>query len=297
VIKKEKNKRIVMTKNWQDSDWLALLDPIVRKAGELLLSYYGTDLELTEKKDRSFATPADLTSENYLKQALWGLLPEAKILAEESGVGEPGVGRGDYCWVIDPLDGTNNFARNISYFCVSVALTYKSKPVVGIIFDPVHDELFFAQQGRGAICNGKIMHVSNPEDSGTGSNIISGKLIALGLPHDRVARIPLARLADQLAYQAAGIRYMGSAALDLAYVACGRFDGAALNAYYWWDVAAGILLVQEAGGMVTGVKTGTRTGLEVEPENQFCLAGGRGVQAALQDLVQDTVKNMAKKMD
>lgn len=269
-----------MDKNWQDKNWCVLLDPIVRKAGALLLSYYGTHLEHIEKQDKSFATAADVASEQYLKQALLGLLPEAQILAEESGIGELGNRQGDYCWVIDPLDGTNNFARNISYFCISVALTYKSKPVVGVIFDPVHDELFFAQEGQGATCNGKSIRVSQEQAKNKLASL-SGKLVTLGLPYDKKARIPLVRLADHLAYQAAGIRYMGAVALDLAYVASGRLDGAALSTLYWWDVAAGIILIEEAGGVITD-----KDGMPVRPGYQFCLAGSKPVYAQLQDLVK-----------
>lgn len=253
-----------------DRNWQQDLEPILRSAGDILLSYYGKDLQIKEKPQNGFVTQADIASEQYLISALHELLPEASFFAEESGVS----GTSDYCWVIDPLDGTTNFAHGIPYWCISVALTHKNIPIVGAIYVPLQDDYFFAQTGKGAWCNGVAIKVSRPEK-------LAFALIAIGIPYPNDQRQSIVHLGERIATEAYGIRHLGSIALDLANISCGRLDGVVLTGLAWWDVAAGIVLLQEAGG-----KIGDFEGQPLTPGYQTGIAGS--------DLVYNSLKSFIK---
>ncbi len=255
----------------QKIDWQACLEPIVRKAGDILLSYYGKQLIRQEKPRHGFVTEADHASEQYLIENLAKVLPEASFFAEESGKS----GSGEYCWVIDPLDGTTNFAHGLPYFCISVALTHKDIPIVGIIFQPLSNEVFFAQSGKGAFLNGDKINVSAPVG-------FDKSLIALGLPYAKSKSVPLIHAAESVIKQAYAFRHLGAIALDLAYVAAGHLDGVFFTHLAWWDVAAGMLLIQEAGGMISDF-----TGNALNPAYNSCIAGGLQVYETLQSLLRD----------
>ncbi len=254
----------------EKKNWLPILEPIMRNAGAILMKYFRNGLTRSYKKEHGFFTEADLASEKYLIEQLSALLPDAAIIAEESGNKDGG----DYAWVIDPLDGTTNFVHGLPYFCVSVALTYKNDPIVGAIFQPIHDEFFYAQRNCGALLNNNSINVSESSDFGK-------SLIALGLPYDRQKRVPLLKAANKLSTKAYGIRHFGAAALDLAYVSCGRFDGCFFSHLAWWDVAAGLLLVQEAGGIVTDFG-----GNPIDPDYVSCMGAGKIVHNTLKNIVQ-----------
>ena len=219
--------------------------PVIKQAGAIVLSYFNTQLTRTEKVehgvDNGFVTQADLASEKYLIETLHTLLPEAGFFAEESGK-QGNIT--DYCWVIDPLDGTTNFAHGLPYFCVSVALTYKNVPVFGMIYQPITDELFWAIQGQGAFLNGTAVTISKaPFNQG---------VIALALPYAKDTGCKqLLSTSWQIEQAAYTVRILGAAALDIAYVAAGKMEGVILQELGWWDVAAGMILVQEAGGIVS----------------------------------------------
>jgi len=173
--------------------------------------------------------------------------PGLPVMAEESA---PGVRAADLMWVIDPLDGTTNYARGYPYFCCSLALWREGRPVVGVVYEPLRDELFEARQGGGAFLNGRSIRVSDTAE-------LSEALLATGIPYDRLEN-PQTNL-DRfclLTMCSRGVRRGGSAALDLCHTACGRLDG------YWelrinpWDVSAGGLMVEEAGGRVTDLRGG-----------------------------------------
>ncbi len=221
-------------------DWSARLEPIMRSAGELLLSYTGTQLKRSYKHGKQLVTEADIASEQFLIKELRVLLPDASFCAEESG----SSGSGRFSWVIDPLDGTTNFAQGLPYFCISVALTFDGIPQVGAIYIPLTQEFFYAEQGKGAWCNGKSIQVSNTSDLADG-------VIAVGLPYGYDERAVLLHAIESVARSARAIRHLGAVAFDLAYTACGRFDGTVLAGLAWWDVAAGMLLIEQAGGIVT----------------------------------------------
>ncbi|HRN77986.1 MAG TPA: inositol monophosphatase family protein [Candidatus Dependentiae bacterium] len=248
-------------------DWQQQLEPIMRAAGDIILSYVPTAQQLTRmpKSGNSFATQADIASEEFLKKELHALLPEASILAEESGSSGTAVLQ----WVIDPLDGTTNFAQGLSYFCISVALTENNIPIVAAIYQPILNEFFYAEHGKGAWLNGQQINVSTP-------HVFDDAIVAISLPYLRKQRGPLVDALGSIAKKARAVRHFGAAALDLAYVACGRLDGLFLTYLAWWDVAAGILLIQEAGGQVTDI-----TGKNVTPNYTSCIAGAPVVYQGL----------------
>lgn len=206
------------------------LEAIIIHAGELILKERA-QLCVMRKSAGDLVTSADMASEQYLIKELHALLPEASWFSEESL--SPEI-QSDYCWVIDPLDGTTNFAHGFPHFAVSVALTYKNIPHIGVIYDPLRNELFYAQKGKGAWLNGERMQIPTQP--------LERKLLLVGTSTNLWAR----------GSKKYAFRYTGSVALDCAYVACGRADGLFFVDLPWWDVAAGILLVQEAGGQVTG---------------------------------------------
>ena len=213
-------------------------------AGAVLQSYWGNLDAITEKgRPGDLVTEADKASEAVVLNILRRHLPHHSILAEESG--QMGEKESEYLWVIDPLDGTTNYAHQYPFFAVSIGLMIAGVPQVGVIFDPFHDELFRAAIGLGATLNRRPIHVSQTAELGK-------SLLVTGFAYDR-------RETDDnnyaefchLTHLTQGVRRSGSAALDLAHVACGRLDG------YWergiapWDIAAGVVLLSEAGGKVT----------------------------------------------
>jgi len=252
-------------------DWRAVLEPIIRQAGVILLSYYGKELTRQEKKNHGFVTEADRASENCLIDQLAKILPEASFFAEESGRS----GDNDYCWVIDPLDGTTNFVHELPYFCISVALTYKGKPQVGILYQPLTNELFFAEQGKGAFLNGEKIKISLPKH-------FNNSLVAMGLPYQSLKKKQLLHIAEQIAQQAYCVRHFGAIALDLAYVACGRMDGVFFSYLAWWDVAVGMLLIEQAGGVVTDF-----SGQSVSEDYTSCIAGSKMVHCHMLAILKD----------
>lgn len=215
-----------------------------REAGKIILHYYSKDLDALSKGDTyNLVTKADIEAENKIVKIIKNKFPYHSILAEESG---EEIHNSDYCWIIDPLDGTNNFYHKFPMFCVSIALYKKGKPLLGVVYDPLKKELFYAGKNEGAFLNNKKITVSK-------SNKLSTSLLVLGFYYERGAlmRKSLGHMKKFFYENVHGIRRTGSAALDLCYTARGAFDG------YWelelnpWDYAAGSLIVMEAGGKIT----------------------------------------------
>ena len=246
------------------------LEVIVKEAGKLLLSYWKKGVCET-KKDAGYYTQADIDSETYLKEKLYALFA-ADFIAEESGVS--GERNNGYRWVIDPLDGTTNFAHRIPYFCVSVALTQDDEPILGAVYNPLMDEYYTAKKGAGATLNGRSIQVSKPQK-------FSDALIGFGLAYDARHRGQTVGRAQIIATQARAVRHFGAVALDLANLACGRLDGVIFSHLSWWDIAAGILLVSEAGGSASQID-----GSSLGPNFVSCVAGGRLVHKKLKELAK-----------
>ncbi len=227
------------------SPLMTVMVDAVMKAARGLRRDFGEieNLQVSRKGPADFVTIADQRAEKTLREALQKARPDYGLVMEEGGVVE---GRDpSHRWHIDPLDGTLNFLHGLPHFCVSVGLERDGVPVAGVIYDPVKDELFIAERGKGSFVNNKRMRVSNRDE-------MLDTVIGTGIPSIAVQDHPsyLAQLAAVM-LNSAGVRRSGSAALDLAYVAAGRYDG------YWekgvksWDFVAGALMIREAGGFVT----------------------------------------------
>ena len=217
---------------------------MAREAGIFLKNKLPSVHTIDYKGEINLVTEADKISEEIITSKITNLFPDHDILSEEFIHLDKGS---DYRWIIDPLDGTTNYAHGYPFFCVSIALERLDTIIVGVIYDPMLDEMFVAKKGEGASLNGREIHVSNTLE------IMKG-LLATGFPYDiRQDKNNNLNYFNKMILNAQAIRRAGSAALDLAYVAAGRFDG------FWelklnpWDIAAGWLLVAEAGGMVTEI--------------------------------------------
>ena len=216
---------------------------LVKEVGNFLKEEFESEVEVRHKDVIDLVTTADLGSEERLKKGLKLITPDVPIVAEESFKGEKP--EGEY-WLIDPLDGTTNFAHRLPWFAISVALMQDKEPVIGVIYNPIINEMFFAEKGSGAYLNGKRIWVSNEEK-------LINSLLCTGFPVSKILKEPdkFVPLFKEFMTRCQGVRRFGSAALDLAYVACGKYEG------FWeaylkpWDTAAGFLLVEEAGGKVT----------------------------------------------
>ena len=214
---------------------------IAREAGTLLMSYFHQHVKIEYKGEADLVTIADRASEKLIRERIRRLWPAHDILGEEEGLIDTGS---DYRWYVDPLDGTTNFAHGFPVFCVSLALEHQGRRIAGVVYDPTRQEMFAAEQGSGAYLNQEPIRVSPTAQ-------LAEALVATGFPSHKRHKNPNIYFYHQITLRTHGVRRAGSAALDLCYVASGRLDG------FWefnlnpWDTAAGVLLVEEAGGRVT----------------------------------------------
>jgi myo-inositol-1(or 4)-monophosphatase len=221
------------------------MSAIAREAGALLLQYFHEGLKIEYKGDADLVTAADRASEVLIRERISKQFPSHDVLGEEQGLNDQGS---DYRWYVDPLDGTTNFAHGYPVFGVSLALEHQGpgqgSRVAGVVYDPTRDELFTAERGGGAHVNGKPIHVSRIAQ-------LKECLVATGFPSHKRHKNPNIYFYHQITLRTHGVRRAGSAALDLCNVASGRFDG------FWefnlnpWDTAAGVLILEEAGGKVS----------------------------------------------
>jgi myo-inositol-1(or 4)-monophosphatase len=227
------------------ADRLAVVERIARDAGALLLSRFGTGVAVELKGEVDLVTEMDRRSEELIVGRLAREFPGTTVLAEE---GQRQADAGAGLWIVDPLDGTTNYAHGFPVFAVSIAFERNGVMELGVVHDPTRNECFTAVRGGGARRNGDRVAVSRRDDLGQ-------SLLATGFPYD-IRTSPRNNLAEfgLFALRARGVRRAGAAALDLAYVAAGRFDGFWEDKLSPWDVAAGVLLVAEAGGTVTGYR-------------------------------------------
>jgi myo-inositol-1(or 4)-monophosphatase len=227
-------------------NFLPAMSAIAREAGALLMHYFQKHIKIEYKGDADLVTAADRASEALIRERIQQQFPGHDVLGEEQGLNDQGS---DYRWYVDPLDGTTNFAHGYPVFCVSMALEYResqkqARRIAGVVYDPTRDELFSAEQGRGAHLNGAPMQVSQTAH-------MKESLLATGFPSQKRHKNPNIHFYHQITLRTHGVRRAGSAALDLCNVASGRFDG------FWefnlnpWDTAAGVLIVEEAGGRVS----------------------------------------------
>lgn len=205
-------------------------------------------IEITEKSSNDFVTQVDRVSEEIIIQHIQKAYPHHAILAEESG--HLTTKDDEYCWVIDPLDGTRNFMQGYPQFSISIALLKRNVVELGLVYDPIRQELFTATRGQGAYFNSRRMRIS-------ANKKLSSTLIGTGFPYKNKDSIKTYLNTFEKVFTHCGdIRRAGSAALDLAYVACGRLDGFWESNLQIWDIAAGSLMIKESGGIVTDLQNG-----------------------------------------
>ncbi len=225
------------------------LERMARQAGQILFDGYEKDNQVKYKGVIDLVTEIDHASEAFLLGEIGRLFPEHNVLAEESGLTTNGAS--EHLWYIDPLDGTVNYAHGIPVFCVSIAYAHQGRVTLGAVYDPLRNEMYTAERGAGSYLNGtrRLRATQQPE--------MQKSLLVTGFPYDawNTERDNFANFV-RFSKRSQGVRRLGSAALDLCYVAAGRFDG------YWeislkpWDVAAGGLIAEEAGALVTNVSGG-----------------------------------------
>ncbi len=244
-----------------------------RQASKVLLRYVDRldTLVISEKAKSDWITEVDRQSEKEIIEVIRRAYPEHSILGEESGYSEGN----EFCWVIDPLDGTTNYIHGFPHFSISIAVKQRNQLEAGVVFDPMRNEMFIAARGQGSFLNDRRMRVSKVLK-------LENALIGTGLAVRETQHFPLfIEIFKNIFPQSAGIRRAGSAALDLAYVAAGRLDG------YWefplkeWDMAAGVLLVQEAGGRVTDM-----SGNKEYLTEGGVISGNPKIQQAMLDIIQ-----------
>ena len=264
-----------------DPVWVGKATEIAREAGAQLREFFAAGVETEYKGDVDLVTVADRTVETFIRSRFGEAFPEHGIYGEE---GTRDQLENPYRWYVDPLDGTTNFAHGFPQFCVSMGLEHRPKGtepeadgtmVAAVIYDPMRDELFTAGRGLGAQLNGKPMRVSRIGQ-------LAESLLATGFPSRKRHANPNIHFYQEFTLRSHGVRRAGSAALDLAYVACGRFEA------FWefnlnpWDTAAGILLIEEAGGRVTDF-----AGNKFQLNSREVLASNGLVHAELMDLFAD----------
>jgi len=223
---------------------LKFIQKIAHQAGSILLSYVGREMDVQHKSRTDLVTRADHESEKFIINGIREAFPKHAINAEESGDWE---GEPEHQWYIDPLDGTLNYAHGVPIYSVSIGYAFQGEMTLGVVFDPLREECFCAERGQGAALNGQKIRVSDQTD-------LIECMLGTGFPHDSAAwGSPADNMANFFHFNRLSqtVRRLGSSALAVAYVAAGRLDGFWQVATNQWDVAAGALIVCEAGGMVT----------------------------------------------
>jgi myo-inositol-1(or 4)-monophosphatase len=247
-----------------------------KDAGEVLRKGFGWQHSVRYKGEFDLVTEVDEQAEQVIRGILLGAFPAYGMLAEEGGAF---VGEEDARWIVDPLDGTTNYAHGLPIFCVSIALERAGKVVLGVIHDPMREETYAAERGGGATLNGEPIRVSDTEE-------LIQTLIATGFPHDRAKMPEALELFGRFAAMTRGMRRLGSTALDLCYVASGRLDGYYERGIWAWDIAAGGLILEEAGGKVTNYRGGM-----LDLEGRQIVASNGALHAAMTKLTGGDVRS------
>ncbi|KAB7764882.1 inositol monophosphatase family protein [Xanthomonas maliensis] len=254
-----------------------------RLAGNVLLRNINKleALNVVQKGRMDYASEVDADAEKVIVKELKRGYPDYAVFGEEGGA--QGGSNSRYTWVIDPLDGTSNYLRGFPHYCVSIALVENGEPTDAVIFDPLRNELFTASRGAGAVLNDRRIRISDRKD-------LEGAMVHTGFPpRERARASAQLKCVDALLVQAEDVRRTGSAALDLAYVACGRADAYFEAGVKAWDIAAGVLLVREAGGRVCDYKGATPARMDqLGPETRQIVAGNIKVSEALQKVIVNT---------
>ena len=243
-----------------------------RAGGDVLLKYFG-DVSIHEKSTQNLVTQADFDSEALVVKMISQRYPDHQVMREEGE--STGSSSSEHLWIIDPLDGTNNYAHGLPHFCISVAYAYRGRVQVGVVFDPIRKEMFSAIRGQGAQLNEQKMAVSQAEE-------LTQSLVATGFFYERgeVMLKTVDAIRDLFLVNVRGVRRMGAAALDLTWVACGRMEGFFEYRLAPWDFAAGWLIVEEAGGVCRN-----SAGAELALDSNGIIATCPGITEKLTEVV------------
>jgi myo-inositol-1(or 4)-monophosphatase len=248
------------------------IDAVLR-AGDIMLARLGDDVHIDKKGAIDLVTDVDVAIERMFRQLIAERFPDHHVLGEELG-GSWAIPPG-FCWVFDPIDGTTNFAHGMPIFCASLALELEGSGIIAAVYDPNRRELFTAERGSGAFLNGRAIHVS-------GATELVDALLVTGFPYDVHQRVEeIVGLFGAFVGQARAVRRLGSAAIDLCYVAAGRMDGFWESDLKPWDVAGGALIVSEAGGRVTGM-----AGEPFSSRGRHVLASNGALHEAMLELIR-----------
>ena len=267
-----------------DPIFLATATEIVLRAGDIQMSRRESGFHVNKKGTIDLVTEVDLECEQMCRALLADRFPDHDVLAEElsPGPAEPAAAR--YRWVFDPLDGTTNYAHGLPVFCASLALEIEGVAEVGAIYDPTRRELFTAERGEGAFLNGARLRVSETSE-------ILDALLVTGFPYDVHQQLDrLLEMFGAFLGRARAVRRLGSAALDLCYVAAGRFDAFWEQHLKPWDVAAGALIVQEAGGRITGMD-----GSRFDPAAAHLVASNGRIHDRMLQVIADAEERRARR--
>ncbi|MEN2994722.1 MAG: inositol monophosphatase family protein [Thermodesulfovibrio sp.] len=260
-------------------DFLSIAIESVKQAEKIIKDKVGTisDREITQKSISDYVTEVDLNSEKTIIEYIKKHFPKHQIMSEESS---NDYKKTEYLWIVDPLDGTTNFIHGFPVFSISIAMMYKGELILGVVHDPIKEETFYAEKGSGAFLNGKKIKVSSVKEP-------AFSLIATGFPFRNKQYIdPYIKIFRELLYSVSDLRRAGSAAIDLAYVACGRVDGFFEFSLSTWDIAAGVVLIKEAGGVVS----------DFEGKNNYLktghiVAGNPAIHPFLVEKIKKSLKN------
>ncbi|MEP7196767.1 MAG: inositol monophosphatase family protein [Saprospiraceae bacterium] len=253
---------------------------LVQEVGSFIKQELGIvqEHQIVEKELNSLVSYVDIEAEKKLVEGLLKIVPNSGFITEENTV--ESSKNEDYTWIIDPLDGTTNYLKGIPIFCISIALMHKEKLVVGVIYHIMQDEMFYAWKSGGAYLNGSPIQVSKVSS-------LKNAVVATGFPYEVKKMNELLGILLVILKESRGVRRLGSAAIDLAYTACGRFDAYYEAAINPWDVAAGILLIEEAGGRVSEMD-GSSNPLFAKN----ILATNQHLQLPLLELIRETKNNI-----
>jgi myo-inositol-1(or 4)-monophosphatase len=259
-----------------DPRWLAIAVEAVLHAGEMQMAQFGHGIRIDKKGAIDLVTEVDVAVETWFRAFIHDRFPDHRILAEELQ-DDPATGStgSPFCWIFDPIDGTTNYAHGLPIFCASLGLEIDGRIDVGAVFDPTRKELFVAERGRGAFLNDHPLRVSS-------TSSLRDALLCTGFPYDvYLSPDEVVGLFSRFVEEARAVRRLGSAALDLCYVAAGRLDGFWEGRLRPWDIAAGSLIVEEAGGTISGYD-----GSSFSPRRHDVVASNGRIHAAMLDVIR-----------